>query len=86
MFDKVNKVIEDIVRPAIAGHGGGVELVKVEDSIAYVKLEGGCVGCAGARSTIKNGVEQILKDEIPEITEVVDLTDHYGTASSCSTY
>jgi Fe-S cluster biogenesis protein NfuA len=76
MFDKVNAVLDEKIRPALAGHGGGVELVKVEDNKVFVTLSGGCKGCPGARMTIKNGVEQIIKEDFPEITEVIDTTDH----------
>lgn len=54
MKDKIEAVLNERVRPALAGHGGGVELVKVEDNKVYVKLQGGCRGCPGARMTIKN--------------------------------
>jgi Fe-S cluster biogenesis protein NfuA len=76
MKEKIEALLDERVRPALAGHGGGVELVKVENNIVYVKLQGGCRGCPGARMTIKNGVEHIIREVYPEIEEVVDVTDH----------
>ena len=76
MQEKIEKLLEEKVRPALGSHGGGVDLVKVEDNKVYVKLTGGCRGCMGARMTMKNGIEQIIISEYPEITEVIDATDH----------
>lgn len=73
---KIKELIDTEVRPALQSHGGDIELVKVEDNKVYVRLSGGCRGCRGARATIKGGVERIIKETYPEITEVVDVTDH----------
>ncbi|NLC42476.1 MAG: NifU family protein [Erysipelothrix sp.] len=59
------------IRPYIQGDGGDVEFDRIEDDgIVYVKLLGACVGCGLSNVTIKMGVESILMDEIPEVTEV----------------
>lgn len=76
MKDKIEKLLEDEIRPSLASHGGGVELVDVDNNKVYVRLQGGCKGCAGARATLKGGIERIIKENYPEITEVVDVTDH----------
>ncbi len=76
MKEKIEALLDERVRPALAGHGGGVELVKVEENKVYVKLQGGCRGCPGARMTIKNGVEHMIREVYPDIEEVVDVTDH----------
>ena len=76
MHDKIEQLLNEQVRPALGSHGGGVELVKVEDNKVYVKLTGGCRGCPGARMTMKNGIEQIIIETYPEITEVIDVTNH----------
>ncbi len=76
MRRKIEELFDNEVRPALAGHGGNIELVDVEDNKVYVKLTGGCQGCAGARATLKAGVERIIREAYPEITEVVDLTSH----------
>lgn len=73
---QVAQVIEEQVNPAIAMHGGGAELVSVEDDIAYLRLMGGCQGCGMAQVTLKQGIETILTEAIPELAGVVDVTDH----------
>lgn len=76
MADRVQTVLQDQVNPAIASHGGAAELVSVDGSIAYLKLMGGCQGCGMAQVTLKQGIERILRESIPELTDVVDVTDH----------
>jgi len=68
---QVEKVINDKIRPGLQSHGGDIELVEVKDTSVYVKLVGACGCCPHAQMTMKMGVEQILKEEIPEISEVV---------------
>ncbi|MDP3984942.1 MAG: NifU family protein [Acidimicrobiia bacterium] len=80
LADQVLAVLEESVNPAIAAHGGQAELVSVDGSIAYLKLAGGCQGCGMAQVTLKQGIERILLEAIPEITEVVDVTDHAAGA------
>lgn len=76
MLRKIEELLEKEVRPALASHGGGVELVDVDNNKVYLKLTGGCQGCAGARATMKNGIERVIKAHYPEIEEVVDVTNH----------
>ncbi len=76
VLEAVNKVMAEEVAPALASHGGGATVVKVEDGVVYVELEGGCKGCPGARMTMKNGIETLLKERVPAVKEVVDATDH----------
>ena len=73
---RVQQVIDEQINPAIAAHGGSAELVAVEDSTAYVRLGGGCVGCGMATVTLSQGIEVAITDAVPEIDEVVDVTDH----------
>ena len=73
---RVQQVLEQYINPAIAAHGGRADLVSVEDSTAYLRLSGGCQGCGMAAVTLGQGIEVALKDAVPEITEVVDVTDH----------
>jgi Fe/S biogenesis protein NfuA len=73
---KVQKVIDDKLSPGLGEHGGWLELVRVEGDTAYVEFGGGCQGCAGARDTLKNGIEQAITQEVPEIQQVIDETDH----------
>jgi Fe/S biogenesis protein NfuA len=74
----VQDVIDAKVNPSMAMHGGFVTLLDVKDDIAYVALGGGCQGCAMARMTLKQGVEAIILDAVPEIRQVIDTTDHAG--------
>jgi Fe/S biogenesis protein NfuA len=71
-------VLEEQVNPAIASHGGRADLVALDEDkkIAYIKLSGGCQGCAMSRLTLSQGIETMLKESIPELTEVLDVTDH----------
>jgi Fe/S biogenesis protein NfuA len=73
---RVIQVLEEQINPAIASHGGYAELVAVEDSIAYLRLSGGCQGCGMAAVTLSQGIEVAILDTVPEITEVIDVTDH----------
>ena len=61
------------IRPMLQRDGGDVELVDVEDGIVKVRLQGACAGCPMSQMTIKNGIERILKQEIPEIKSVVSV-------------
>ena len=70
MRDKVEEVL-DKIRPQLMMDGGNVELVEVNDGTVKVKLTGACSGCPMATITLKMGIEKILKQEIPEIKEVV---------------
>lgn len=78
---RVIQVLEEQINPAIASHGGYAELVAVEDSIAYLRLSGGCQGCGMAAVTLSQGIEVAILDHVPEITEVVDVTDHASGAN-----
>lgn len=69
--EKVEAVIEAI-RPNLKSHGGDIELVGVdEDNTVRVRLQGACSGCPGAQMTLKMGVERLLKEQIPQVKEVV---------------
>ncbi len=73
---KVQELIETMINPAVAGHGGFVELIDVQDNRVYLQMGGGCQGCGAADVTLKSGIERLIKDELPEVTEVLDTTDH----------
>lgn len=76
LVDRVQQVLVEQVNPAIASHGGGAELVSVDGTIAYLRLFGGCQGCGLAQVTLKQGIERIILESIPELSQVVDVTDH----------
>ena len=73
---KVLDIFDREINPALGSHGGSVELVDVKGNSIYVKLGGGCQGCASAKMTLKMGIERILREKIPELGEVLDATDH----------
>lgn len=70
------QVLEEQINPAIAAHGGRADLVAVEDDTAYLRLSGGCAGCGMAAVTLSQGIEVAIRDSVPEIVNVVDVTDH----------
>jgi Fe/S biogenesis protein NfuA len=71
-------VLESSVNPAIASHGGRADLIALDEEkkVAYLKLSGGCQGCAMSRLTLSQGIETQLIEAIPELTGVIDVTDH----------
>jgi len=74
----VQRVLDTEINPAVAAHGGYISLVDVKDDIAYIRLGGGCQGCGMANVTMKQGVVVAIKKAIPEIKDVLDVTDHAG--------
>jgi len=78
---KIQKILDEMINPAVASHGGYVELLDVKENIAYLKLGGGCQGCGMVNVTLKQGIEATLKEEIPQLAGVIDQTDHAGGAN-----
>jgi Fe/S biogenesis protein NfuA len=74
--EKVRQLLDQQVNPALAAHGGYASLVKVEGSAAHIAMGGGCQGCAVSAMTLRDGIEAAILANVPEITEVVDTTDH----------
>jgi Fe/S biogenesis protein NfuA len=74
--EQVEQVIATQINPAIASHGGVIELVAVEDSTAYVRLGGACQGCGMANVTLSQGIEASIVSMVPEVLQVIDVTDH----------
>ena len=74
--EKVTQLLEQSINPALASHGGFALLERVEDDKAYVTMGGGCQGCAVSALTLREGIEAAILEAVPEITEVVDTTDH----------
>ena len=73
---RVAQVIETQVNPSIASHGGQAELVAVDGGTAYLRLSGGCQGCGMATVTLSQGIEVAIRESVPEIDRVTDVTDH----------
>ena len=78
--DELSKAVAEIiaseVNPVVASHGGHVDLIGVDDGKAIIAFGGGCQGCGMVDVTLKQGVEVMIKDNVPEISEVIDATDH----------
>ena len=75
---KVQKILDEMINPAVAGHGGWVDLLDIKDNLVYLRLGGGCQGCGMVNVTLKQGIEATLREEIPQIAGVIDQTDHAG--------
>jgi Fe/S biogenesis protein NfuA len=73
---KVQDVLDQEINPGVAAHGGRVSLVAVEDSRVYVRFGGGCQGCGQADVTLKEGVVAAIRRQVPEVSDVLDATDH----------
>lgn len=74
--ERVQQLIELYINPSIAAHGGFVTLSGIDGDQALVELGGGCQGCGLAAMTLRQGIESSIKHHVPEIVEVVDVTDH----------
>ncbi|MBA2282281.1 MAG: NifU family protein [Acidimicrobiia bacterium] len=74
--EKVRQLLAEQVNPALAAHGGFASLIRIEGSAAHISMGGGCQGCAVSAMTLRDGIEAAILANIPEITEVVDTTDH----------
>ncbi|NCO36110.1 MAG: hypothetical protein AUJ92_15635 [Armatimonadetes bacterium CG2_30_59_28] len=79
--ERIQRLLDDQINPSIGGHGGNIALIDVRGNIAYVEMQGGCQGCAMSRMTLKNGVESLILENIPEIKQVLDTTDHASGAN-----
>jgi Fe/S biogenesis protein NfuA len=73
---KVQELLDSTINPAVAGHGGFVQLIDVKDNKVYLQMGGGCQGCGAADITLKSGIERLIREELPEVEEVLDTTDH----------
>jgi len=73
---KVQGILDAQVNPSIAAHGGSIDLVDVQGTEIYLLMSGGCQGCAMSRLTLRQGVEKILLQNVPEISAIHDATDH----------
>ena len=76
LAERIQHLIESELNPAVAAHGGRMELMDVRDNKVYLSFGGGCHGCGMVDVTLKQGVETRIKELVPEIEEVVDVTDH----------
>ncbi len=72
----MQQLLEEQINPMVAGHGGVVELIDIKDHRVYLEFGGGCKGCGMVNVTLKQGVEVVVKENIPGIEEILDVTDH----------
>lgn len=72
----VQDILDTVINPGVAGHGGSVALDRVEDGVAYITFGGGCQGCGSANATLQHGVERAIREQVPQIHTIVDATDH----------
>lgn len=79
--EKVQRLLDTELNPAVAAHGGMIQLVGVRDGKIYLSFGGGCHGCGLVDVTLKQGVEARIREVIPEVEEVVDTTDHAAGAN-----
>ncbi|WP_205745873.1 NifU family protein [Egibacter rhizosphaerae] len=73
---RIQQLLEQHINPQIAAHGGRADLVAFEEGTAYLRLGGGCQGCGMAQVTLRQGIEKALMQGVPEVAQVVDVTDH----------
>ena len=74
--EKVQKILDEQINPMVESHGGVIHLIDVVDDTVYIEMGGGCQGCGMSTVTLKKGVETAVKDNIPEINNILDTTDH----------
>jgi len=74
--EQVQQLLTEQINPSLAAHGGFAELKGVEDTKVYVTMGGGCQGCAVSAMTLRDGIARSIQEAIPEVTEVIDTTDH----------
>jgi len=76
LLAKVTDLLDRQANPAIAAHGGHVSAEKVSDGVVYLRMSGGCQGCAASAATLRDGIETMLRAALPELRDIVDVTDH----------
>jgi Fe/S biogenesis protein NfuA len=76
MRRQIIQVIDELINPAVASHGGEVHFEDYVNNRVFIRFSGGCQGCSASSATLKNGIDRLIKEEFPNIVEVVDVTDH----------
>lgn len=79
--EKVQQLLDQSINPSLGAHGGFVSLVGVEDTTVFLSMGGGCQGCSMSQATMVQGVTTAIRDAIPEVVDVVDVTDHTAGAN-----
>ena len=81
LYERVARLFDDQVNPMVARHGGRVELIDVQDAVVMLRMGGGSQGCGMADVTLRQGIEGMLAQHIPEVRGIVDITDHTSGAN-----
>jgi len=76
LAERVTHILDTEINPAIAAHGGVINLVDVQGTEIFIEMAGGCQGCAMSRMTLRQGVERMVSQSVPEVTAIHDVTDH----------
>lgn len=76
LYERVAQLFEEQVNPMVARHGGRVELIDVQDAVVMLRMGGGCQGCGMADVTLRQGIEGMLAQAVPQVRGIVDITDH----------
>lgn len=72
----VQQLIDTEINPALGGHGGFVELIDVKENNLFMRMGGGCQGCGMANATLRGGIERLIREVVPAVGEILDVTDH----------
>jgi IscR-regulated protein YhgI len=80
LAERVQQVIDERINPGVATHGGTINLVDVRDNVVYLRMGGGCQGCGMASVTLTQGIKEALREAVPEIVDIQDVTDHAAGA------
>lgn len=81
LYEKVAQIFAARINPMVAGHGGRVDLIDVQDAVVLLRLAGGCQGCGMADVTLRQGIETTLRQLAPEVQGIMDVTDHASGAN-----
>jgi Fe-S cluster biogenesis protein NfuA len=76
MRNVIERILQEQINPAVASHGGAISLLDVHGNTVFIKMSGGCQGCGMASVTLREGIERTLREQIPEISDIVDVSDH----------
>ncbi|WP_084864047.1 DUF6522 family protein [Salibaculum halophilum] len=76
LLQRVEDLLQAQVNPAVAAHGGHISADRVENGTVYLRMSGGCQGCAASAATLREGVERMLRAALPQVADIVDVTDH----------
>ena len=76
LTQRIRELFEKQINPAIAAHGGFVELIDVKGNEVFIRMGGGCQGCGMANVTLRNGIEKTIRTSVPDVGAIMDTTDH----------